>query len=86
LGIGYDREKKRKENEKIIGKKGNREKKIEGYCSIEISSSCPRTQSGEAVLPNVFLKRLQLLHRIHSTSTTTTGAATATAGALPNAL
>jgi hypothetical protein len=38
------------------------------------------TQPGEAVLPNVFLKRIQLPHRIRFTSTATAGA-----GALPNA-
>jgi hypothetical protein len=43
------------------------------------------TQSGEAVLPNVFPKRIQLPHKIRSTSTATAGAATTRAGALPNA-
>jgi hypothetical protein len=42
------------------------------------------TQLGESVLPNVFLKRIQLHHRICSTSIATAGAATAGAGALPN--
>jgi hypothetical protein len=36
-------------------------------------------------LSNVFLKQIQLLHRIYSTSTASAGAATATAGALLNA-
>jgi hypothetical protein len=36
-------------------------------------------------LTNVFLKRIHLPHRIHSTSTATARAATATTGALPNA-
>jgi hypothetical protein len=43
------------------------------------------TQVGEAVLPNVFLKRIQLLRRIHFINTATVGTATAGAGALPNA-
>jgi hypothetical protein len=36
-------------------------------------------------LPNVFLKRIQLTHRIRSTSTTTAGAATTGVETLPNA-
>jgi hypothetical protein len=43
------------------------------------------TQLGEVVLPNVFLKWIQLAHKIRSTSTATDGAARATAGALLNA-
>jgi hypothetical protein len=43
------------------------------------------TQLGEVVLSNVFPKRIQLHHRIRSTSTATAGAATAAAGALPKA-
>jgi hypothetical protein len=43
------------------------------------------TQPEEAVLRNVFLKRLRFSHRIRSTNAATAGAATATAGALPNA-
>jgi hypothetical protein len=39
------------------------------------------TQVGEAVLPNVFLKQIQLLRRIHFINTATVGTATATAGA-----
>jgi hypothetical protein len=43
------------------------------------------TQSGEAVLPNVFLKQFQIYPRICSTGTTTAGAATGAATTLSNA-
>jgi hypothetical protein len=48
---------------------------------MDNSSSCPL---GEAVLPNVSLKWIQLPQRICSTSTATAGAATAGAEALPH--
>jgi hypothetical protein len=49
---------------------------------MDISPSYPPTQPGEAILPNVFLKQIQLPHRIRSTNTAIARATAATAGAL----
>jgi hypothetical protein len=69
--------------EKIIGKKkenrkGNGKKRNEGSVSWVFRPLIDVTQPGEAVLPNVSLKLIQLHQRIRFTST-------ATATAVPNA-
>jgi hypothetical protein len=51
---------------------------------MDISPSCPPYTPGEAVLPNVFLKRFQLHHRILPINTATAEAVTTTVGALLN--
>jgi hypothetical protein len=52
---------------------------------MDISASHPPHTARESVLPNVSIKWIQLPCRICSTSTAAAGAATVTAGALPNA-
>jgi hypothetical protein len=69
--------KEEKKKQKGKKKKEKREKRERGIMDISTF-----TQPGEAVLPNVSTKRIQLPRRIRSTSTATAGAATA--GALPN--
>jgi hypothetical protein len=57
-------------------------KKVKGI--IDIHPLIHITQPREVVLPNVFLKRIHLPHRIRSTDTATAESAT-TAGAVPTA-
>jgi hypothetical protein len=67
---------------KIIERKRLNKK---GRVLYTFHSNVHLTKSGEAVLPNVLVKGLQLPHKIRSTSTATAGADTATAEALPKA-
>jgi hypothetical protein len=74
---------KGKEKKKIGGKEEI--KKEKGRVLETFHHLIHITQPEEAVLSNFFPKRIQLPHRIRSNSTATAGAATAGAGALPNA-
>jgi hypothetical protein len=75
-----NKKKKRKERNR-----GGKEKKEKGRVLWTFHPPIHVKQPGEAVLPNVFLKLIQLPHGICFTSTATARAATAGNGALPNA-
>jgi hypothetical protein len=74
---------KRKRKEKNRRKRGNKKRKGKG--TIDISPSYPHHTTRRSCFVKRFPKRIQLPHRIRSNSTATAGAATAGAGALPNA-